>query len=210
MKAIFNGTHTHRSFLLSATLFAATLFGSFTNANAQTDIKVNDGAKAVNRGGNNEHFGHTYNLGLGPGYFGAYLMRSPYFTFNYEIEALPNFTVAPFIGFSTYRSNPQTYGGRYYHYRGTIVPMGVKATYYFDDLIDLPYRWDLYAAGSLGFTYISKRWEDGYEGTVGNLPGIRPLFLDVHIGTEYHISDRTGIFLDLSTGVSVVGVALHR
>ncbi|GAA4469954.1 hypothetical protein GCM10023093_30280 [Nemorincola caseinilytica] len=210
MKAIFNGKHTHRSFLLTAALFATTLFAPLTNATAQTDIRVGESATPVNRSTGHEHYGHTFNLGLGPGYFGAYLMRSPYFTFNYEIDVLPDFTLAPFIGFSSYRSNPQTFGGRYYYYRGTIVPIGVKASYYFDDLINMPPRWDLYAAGSLGFTFINKRWEDGYTGVVGEIPGINPLFLDIHVGTEYHVSNHTGIFLDLSTGVSVVGVALHR
>lgn len=177
-----------------------------TTTQAQSNITVNSDA---NRNANHEYFGNTFNIGVGPGYFGASLMRSPYFTFNYEVDVLRNFTLAPFVGFSTYRSNPQIWGPRYYYYRGTIMPLGVKASYYFDEVIELPERWDLYAAGSLGYTIISKRWEDGYGGTVGTLPGIRPLFLDIHVGAEYQVTDATGIFLDLSTGTSVVGVGLH-
>jgi len=36
-----------------------------------------------------------------------------------------------------------------------------------------------------------------------------PLFLDLHIGTEYHFNSKLGIFFDLSTGVSTVGLAIH-
>ena len=185
---------------LAATALLACAAGT---TQAQTNTIVSDGSA------NHEYFGNTLNIGVGPGYFGATLMRSPYFTFNYEVDVLRNFTLAPFVGFSTYRSNPQVWGPRYYDYRGTIMPLGVKASYYFDEVIELPERWDLYAAGSLGYTIISKRWEDGYGGSVGTLPGIRPLFLDIHIGAEYQVTDATGIFLDLSTGTSVVGVGLH-
>lgn len=209
MKAIFNGKHTHRSLLLTAALVSISLFASVAPATAQENIKVNDRATAVNRGGNHEDFGHTFNIGLGPGFLGRSLVYSPFLYFDYEIEAAPDFTVAPFIGFSTYRSNPQTFGSNYYYYRGTIVPIGAKATYYFDDILELPYRWDLWAAGSVGFTYIKKVWENGYTGSVGEIPGVRPLFLSLHIGTEYHITDAVGIYVDLSTKASVIGVGLH-
>lgn len=35
------------------------------------------------------------------------------------------------------------------------------------------------------------------------------LYLDGHIGAEYHISQKIGIFLDLSSGVSTFGLAIH-
>ncbi len=200
MKTITNGLKTtHRSFFALA-LTGLLFFTTVQNVSAQSSYST----------GTHEYYGNTYNLGLGPGYFGAYLMRSPYLTFNYEIELLPEFTLAPFVGFSTYRSNPQIYGNSSYRYRGTIMPIGAKASYYFDDLIELPWRWDLYAAGSLGYTFIRKSWPSEYRGPEGDIPGIRPLFLDVHVGAEYHLNSRTGLFVDLSTGVSVIGVALHR
>jgi hypothetical protein len=35
------------------------------------------------------------------------------------------------------------------------------------------------------------------------------LFLDLHLGAEYHLNNRVGLFLDLSTGVSTIGLAIH-
>lgn len=157
-----------------------------------------------------EWYGNTVNLGIGPGYFGAFLLPSPYLTANYEFEVARNTTIAPFIGLATYRSDPQFYQGDYYYYRATVIPVGAKVSYYFDDILNASPRWDFYLAGSLGYAYVRKGWESGYHGSVGTVPGVTPLYLDLHIGAEYHINHRTGIFADVSTGVSVVGVALHR
>jgi len=35
------------------------------------------------------------------------------------------------------------------------------------------------------------------------------LFLNIHIGAEYHINKKVGVFLDLSSGVSTIGLAIH-
>jgi hypothetical protein len=35
------------------------------------------------------------------------------------------------------------------------------------------------------------------------------LFFDFHLGTEYHVNSKLGLFLDLSSGVSTVGISLH-
>jgi hypothetical protein len=31
----------------------------------------------------------------------------------------------------------------------------------------------------------------------------------LHVGAEYHLSRKVGLFLDLSTGVSTLGLAFH-
>ena len=155
-------------------------------------------------------YGHTWNIGVGPGYFGRSFLRSPYLTVNYEFDVANNFTIAPFIGFSSFRSNPLPWSNGYYRYRGTIVPVGAKASYYFDDVLELPANWDIYAAASLGAIYVNKRWEEGYTGRTGDIPGVNPVYVDLHIGAEYHVNDATGIFVDLSGNVSTIGVALHR
>jgi hypothetical protein len=167
-------------------------------------------AQTVNTIPGYSEYGHTWNIGVGPGYFGRSFLRSPYITANYEFDVARNFTLAPFVGFSTYRSNPQPWGGGMFRYRGTIAPIGVKATYYFDDVLELPADWDLYAAASLGAVYINKKWDEGYTGRTGEIAGVDPVYVDLHIGAEYHINDATGIFVDLSGNVSSIGVALHR
>ncbi|MBN1339280.1 MAG: hypothetical protein JXA03_08150, partial [Bacteroidales bacterium] len=123
-----------------------------------------------------------------------------------------SFTLAPFISFYSYRrdyyyGNPHDNNRYYYH--ETVILGGVKGTYYFDDLLNANPKWDFYLAGSLGFAFSNSRWDDGYEGDKDYYNSARPLFLDLHIGSEYHFNDKLGAFLDLSTGVSTIGLAIH-
>jgi hypothetical protein len=87
------------------------------------------------------------------------------------------------------------------------VTVGVKGTFYFDKLVDANPKWDFYLAGSLGFAFRRVTWEDGYTGNrdLSN----SPLFLDLHVGAEYHINRKVGLFLDLSTGASSIGLDFH-
>lgn len=162
-----------------------------------------------------ENFGKTLNIGVGLGYYHGYYgdnySSMPVLHMNYEFEVANYFTIAPFIGVYSYRNNNYWKGPgnqrRNYYYRETVVPVGIKGTYYFDKLLEANGKWDFYLAGSLGFAFRSVRWENGYDGdrSLSN----SPLFLDLHIGTEYHISRKLGLFLDLSTGASSVGLAFH-
>ena len=160
-----------------------------------------------------EKFGNTLNLGLGIGYYRSL----PVLHANYEFDVAKDFTLAPFVTFFTYRDDyywgSPNYPYRYYRYRETVVPVGVKGTYYFDDLLNASGRWDFYLAGSLGFTIVKTTWEDGYYGDRRRYrnvySGTSPLYVDLHIGTEYHLNDNIGLFLDLSSGVSTIGLGIH-
>jgi hypothetical protein len=156
-----------------------------------------------------ENHGHTLNLGLGiggySGYYGYIGHSLPVFHINYEFDVAKDFTIAPFISFSSYRNR---YDNNYY-YHETIIPIGVKGTYYFDQILNANSNWDFYLAGSLGFSIIKSSWDNGYNGDRNYYNDGNPLFLDLHIGTEYHLNKKVGIFLDLSTGVSTVGLAIH-
>jgi hypothetical protein len=90
-----------------------------------------------------------------------------------------------------------------------VIPIGVKGTYYFDRLLGAGSRWDFYLAGSLGFAIRSTVWENGYGGETVVSRGSSGLYLDAHIGAEYHASQKVGLFLDLSTGLSTFGIAVH-
>ncbi|MFZ4547860.1 MAG: hypothetical protein ACOYN4_10520 [Bacteroidales bacterium] len=149
-------------------------------------------------------YGHTLNLGLGIGYYGYYhhAGRSlPVLNINYEFDVARNFTLAPFLTFYTYRNDDA-------HYRESIIPVGVKGSYYFDQALHAGSDWDFYLGGSLGFAIRNSTWDDGYSGDT-NYQDVSPLFLDLHLGTEYHLSSRVGLFLDLSTGVSTLGLAFR-
>jgi len=165
-----------------------------------------------------EKYGNTLNIGLGVGGFSGYYGRVghtlPVFHINYELNVARNFTLAPFVSFYTFRNryywgnNNNPY--QYYTFRETVVPIGIKGTYYFDQLLRANPRWDFYLACSLGFAIVSSSWDNGYNGNRYYYVNPRPLFLDLHIGTEYHINRRIGAFLDLSTSVSTIGIAIHQ
>ncbi len=165
-----------------------------------------------------EKFGKTLNLGLGiggyAGYYG-YVGRSlPVFHIDYEFDVAKNFTLAPFLNFYSYSNDyywgNKNYPYRYYSYTETVIPIGMKGTYYFDDLLQAGSNWDFYLAGSLGFAIVNRSWSDNYYGDKNYYRGPNsPLFLDLHIGTEYHFNNRIGAFLDLSNGVSTIGLAIH-
>lgn len=145
-------------------------------------------------------YGHTLNLGLGIGYYDYVGNSMPVLHANYEFDIANDVTLAPFVTFYSYRSH---YGG--YSYRETVMPIGVKGTYYIDRLIRLSSDWDIYGAGSLGFGFRRVSWDNSYPGDRDDYPKGGALRLDLHIGAEYHLNDDLGIFLDLSTGVSTFG-----
>lgn len=160
-----------------------------------------------------EQYGKTLNLGLGIGYYG-YVGRSlPVFHINYELPVAKDFTLAPFLTFYSY-SNDYYWGSnnhlyKYYTYRQTVVPVGVKGTYYFDGLLEAGSKWDFYLAASLGFSIVNSSWDNDYQGDRNVYRGASSLYFDFHIGTEYHFNSHLGGFIDLSTGVSTIGLAIR-
>lgn len=165
------------------------------------------------QGSDDEKYGKTLNLGVGIGYYGYVGHSVPFLGANYEFDVARNFTLAPFIGFYTY-SNNYYYGDYYstyrnYSYRETVIPVGVKGTYYFDQLFNAGPKWDFYASVDLGFAFTSVTWDTGYTGDKKLSKGASPLYLNGHAGAEYHMNDRLGLFLDLSVGISTVGLAVH-
>ncbi len=162
----------------------------------------------------NEQYGNTVNIGVGVGYFeyAGYAVTALHL--DYEVRISKDFTLAPFINVFTFQDrlfwgdaqNPF----RYYHYREADFPVGAKGTYYFDDFLGLNPNWDLYLGASVGLILRSVSWQDGNNAQSSLNAGPGPLYMELHIGTEYHISHRVGIYLDLSTNVSSLGLSIHR
>ncbi|MFA5817116.1 MAG: hypothetical protein WC865_16030 [Bacteroidales bacterium] len=151
-----------------------------------------------------EKHGRTLNLGSGiggySGYYGYIGRTLPVLHINYEFDVANNFTLAPFATFYTYRGD---------NYRETVIPVGVKGTFYFDQLLRANSNWDFYLAGSLGFAIVNSAWDTDYHGDRNYWHNPGPLFLDIHVGAEYHLNNQLGVFLDLSNGVSTIGLAIH-
>jgi len=182
---------------MKAAIFAASVMLASGSSIAQTTTAHVQGS---------EQYGNTLNLGLGIGYYGYLGQSVPFIFGDYEFDVARQFTLAPFLGVASYRSD-NLYSGYYYH--ETVIPVGIKGTYYFDKLLNASPAWDFYLAASLGFVYDHVTWQDGYTGDRNAYRGASPLYLDGHIGAEYHASRNVGIFLDLSTGVSTLGIAIH-
>lgn len=149
--------------------------------------------------------GNTLNLGLGVGgYYGYYNHAGqslPILNINYEFDVARNFTLAPYVSIYSYRNDKD-------HYRETILPLGVKGTFYLDQALNAGAAWDFYLAGSLGFALRTATWDSGYNGET-YYKDVSPLILDLHLGAEYHLSNRVGLFLDLSTGVTTLGLSFR-
>lgn len=151
-----------------------------------------------------EKYGKALNIGAGINYWGGVPL-----TLNYEFDVAKNFTLAPFISFYSYRYNSYWVNGnngRYYYYRTTTVPMGVKGSYYFDELFKAEEKWDFYGAASLGLAIRRNVYESGFGG--GSVGASSGLYWNAHIGAEYHLKENLGLFLDLSTGMSSIGLSI--
>ena len=160
-----------------------------------------------------ESYGNTLNIGLGVGYYGYIGHSIPVVHANFEFNVARNFTLAPFITVYSYQNsrywgNPN-YPYKNYYYRQTVIPVGVRASYYFDEILHAGSSWDFYLAGSAGFAIRKTVWDSDYYGETEVAHSSSGIYLDAHIGTEYHFNDRLGIFLDLSTGISTIGLAFH-
>lgn len=166
---------------------------------------------------NTDSYSHTLNVGLGvggyAGYYGYAGRSIPVLHINYELGIVQNFTLAPFISIYTFSDNyywgDNNSPSRFYHYRETVIPIGVKGTYYFDELLTAGSAWDFYLAASAGVAIVRSNWETGYNGDKNYYHGGRSAFVDVHIGAEYHVNHQLGVFLDLSSGFSTIGLAIH-
>jgi hypothetical protein len=160
-----------------------------------------------------EKYGNTLNAGIGIGYYGYADRSMPVLHANFEIDVANKFTLAPFITYFSYQNNHywgnKNYPDRYYYYRVTVIPIGVKGSYYFDQIVQAGSKWDFYGSGSLGFAIRKTTWENGYYGDTYIRNSTSGLYLDAHIGTEYHLNNKVGLFLDLSTGISTFGLGLH-
>jgi hypothetical protein len=160
-----------------------------------------------------ETYGRTFNLGLGVGGYSGYSRYAthvvPVFNINYEFDVARNFTLAPSISFYSY-SDSYYWSNDTYTYRETVIPIALKGAYYFDELLTANSNWDFYAAASAGFAIVSSRWEAGYDGDRNYFNRGRSVFVDLHAGAEYRFSNKAGVFLDLSSGVSTIGIAFHQ
>jgi len=161
-----------------------------------------------------EHHGRVFNVSVGLSYYGYIGHPLALGNINYEFGVNRNFTLGPTVSvFATTTYNnywgDEAHPTHDYFYRETYVPMGLKGTYYFDDVLGAGSRWDFYAGASAGYVYRSITWENGYGGDTSVEKKGKSYFIAAHLGTEFHVNRFAGVFVDLSTSVSTIGVAVH-
>lgn len=160
-----------------------------------------------------EKYGNTLNAGFGIGYYGYVGHSLPVLHADFEFNVARNFTLAPFITYYAYNSyrywGNHNYPYRNYSYKQSVMPIGLKGSYYFDSFLGAGSKWDFYLAGSLGFAIRKTVWENGYYGDRVVEHGTSSTYFDGHIGTEYHFNNKIGLLLDLSTGISTLCLAIH-
>lgn len=158
-----------------------------------------------------ENYGNTLNGGLGMVYYGYVGRTVPALHLNYEIDVARNFTLAPFVtyfGYRDYYYTPNEFGPRSYYQR-SVMPVGLKGSYYFDEILHANNHWDFYLGASLGAAFRKTVAVNRYYGTRDVQRSATGLYGDAHIGTEYHLNRSLGLTLDLSTGISTIGIAGH-
>ena len=150
-----------------------------------------------------EKYGNTLNIGIGSGIgnYGYAFYATPALHLNYEIDIARTLTIAPFVTLYQYGN------GRYHE---TVTPIGLKASCYFDRVLKAHSKWDFYLAGSLGLAIRNISWENGFGPEANTLYGPGALYLVLSIGTEYHVSKKLGAFIDLSDGISTIGLSIHH
>ncbi len=93
---------------------------------------------------------------------------------SYEIPVTPDITIAP-TAFTDFDFDYMT--------------LGVKANYYFDELLDLPSEWDIYGGANLGYgIYMG----DGVESS--------DFDLGLQVGGRWFWSDKWGVYLEIGGG----------
>ncbi|MCW3086177.1 MAG: hypothetical protein JWP12_3543 [Bacteroidetes bacterium] len=162
---------------------------------------------------NAEVHGKTLNLSVGTGFYGYVGHPLVQGTINYEFGIARNFTLAPTVGMFTYSDGnywgDDSHVNRYYTYRETYIPMGLKLSYYFDELFGAGPKWDFYIGTSAGYVYRNTHWESGYQGDTTVKNKVDSYYIGMHLGAEYHLNNTTGIFADLSNTVSTIGLGIH-
>ncbi len=97
-------------------------------------------------------------------------------------------TIGPRI---SYRTHSETFSGT--KFKNNLTVIGFNGNYHFNQLLELPGEWDLYAGLTLGY-YI---WSTETDYAGANASGIG---LDGQVGARYFFSDNFGLNLEFGGG----------
>lgn len=105
----------------------------------------------------------------------------------------PDITVGGEVSFRSYHDD--ILGTKYNH---TIFGISGNGNYHFNNLLNIPSNWDLYAGLSLGFYF----WSSSGDYPGSNASGVG---LGLQVGGRYYFNDKFGINLELGGGTIGAG-----
>ena len=145
---------------------------AFSFANAQAPLET--GGIQLNAGFGSSNWGTPVYVGL-------------------DFGVAENFTLGAELSYQSYNQN--AVGP--YDYKSTIYGIQVNGNYHFNELLNIPSKWDVY--GGANINYYS--WTTKYDGVkVTNYSDSDDFGLGIQIGGRYFFTDNFGVNLQLGGG----------
>jgi hypothetical protein len=140
------------------------------------------------------------NAGIGVGTF----YRGLPIGFSYERGITDQISVGGFLDYSSAKYGYTGYDGRL-----TILFIGARASYHFNEVLDIKNdKVDLYGGIALGFRSVKWKYEnDAYNGLYAD-PYSNGVLLGIHAGARYMFASNVGGFAELGYGVSILKLGL--
>jgi outer membrane immunogenic protein len=119
---------------------------------------------------------------------------------RFEAPVADNITVGGSLSFQT---KSETFSS--FKYKHTIFGIGGRGDYHFNELIELPDEWDLYAGLGIGYYF----WNTKYDGPGTTIDyggsGSGGFSIGIHVGGRYFFNDRIGANLEFGGGTVLSG-----
>lgn len=126
--------------------------------------------------------GKQFNAGVGFSNFGVPIYAGLDFGVHESI------TIGPRVSYRTYNQKFGTV-----KFSQNLIVFSFNGNYHFNQLLDLPSEWDLYAGLTLGY-YVWSSANDNYNGQGSGIG------LDAQVGARYFFSDKFGLNLEFGGG----------
>lgn len=114
---------------------------------------------------------------------------------RFETGIAENISVGGGISYQGYN---ETYTGVKWHH--SVFGLNARGSYHFNELIELPDEWDLYAGLNLGYYF----WNTNYEGPGTSFDysgsGSGGFSIGIHVGGRYFINEKIGVNVEFGGG----------
>ena len=127
------------------------------------------------------------NFGLGASTFGLPL----YIGFDYGIHE--NISIGPIVSFRAYPTRGFDAVGNRVTYNHTAFGIGYTGDFHFNNLLDIPREFDVYAGATISYFFVSS--PGGYVGTAIPNVGVNP-----HVGGRYNFNPKWSLMAQIDAG----------